>query len=391
MPDIVISGLSRVFPDGTCAVDNVDIHIADGEFFTLLGPSGCGKSTTLACIAGLDTPSHGRISIGARTIFDKEAGIAVPCEERNVGMMFQSYALWPHMTVAQNLALPLSIRKVPHDARKRMIGDALEVVDLSAFGHRYPHELSGGQQQRVALARALVYSPTVLLLDEPLSNLDARLRHQARTWVKRVQKELGITTVYVTHDQEEALAMSDNVAVMSAGRVRQIADPRRVYETPSTMDVAAFVGRMNFLHGTVSSVDGEKASVQIEGTNEELLVPNMASSAAGIEVVLAFRPEKAVVKQSGNRTRPLNALTAELVEQAYVGFRYEYKFRCGNSVIEAYGAAPSAYGRCFLEISPDSLIAYDAAGLRSPGPAQAARALNARASHADIDTLVPGK
>jgi iron(III) transport system ATP-binding protein len=374
MPDIIVSGLSRIFPDGTRAVDDVDFHIADGEFFTLLGPSGCGKSTTLACIAGLDTPSQGRISIGTRAVFDKEARIAVPCEERNVGMMFQSYALWPHMTVAQNLALPLNIRKVPQDDRTRMIAHALDMVDLGNFGHRYPHELSGGQQQRVALARALVYSPTVLLLDEPLSNLDARLRHQARTWLKQVQKNLGITTVYVTHDQEEALAMSDNIAVMASGRVRQLASPRSVYETPSTVDVAAFLGRMNFLHGEVSGFDGAHILVQIEGTDTTLLASNTAGAAAGARVVLAFRPEKALVRPAGGESQR-NVIRGELIDQVYVGFRYEYKIRCADATIEAFGGASRADGPCLLEIAPDAILSYDAAGLPPSAPVKAAENL----------------
>lgn len=358
MPDIIVSGLSRVYPDGTYAVDDIDFKVSDGEFFTLLGPSGCGKSTTLACIAGLDTPTAGEIKIGSRTIFDKKAGIDTPCEERNVGMVFQSYALWPHMTINKNLALPLNLRKVPAAEQKRMIANALDMVDLASFGHRYPHELSGGQQQRVALARALVYSPTILLLDEPLSNLDARLRHQARAWVKRVQQELRITTIYVTHDQDEALAMSDNVAVMSKGRIGQLASPKSVYETPSTLDVAGFVGRMNFLEGVVTTVSKGLFSVALDESDEVIFVKDTMGAVPDEVVTLAFRPEKVRIAKDNDRDPNSNYLKAELIEESYVGFRYEYKFRYQNSVIEAYGDQPCAAGYSVLQIDPDAIISY---------------------------------
>jgi iron(III) transport system ATP-binding protein len=233
MPDVHVSHLSKQFGD-VAVLKDVSVTIKDGEFFTLLGPSGCGKSTTLNCIAGLEQPTAGSVSVGDTTFVDTERKIFLPPESRNLGMVFQSYALWPHMSIADNLAMPLKIRKVDKAERAARIHEALDKVGLAHLGDRYPHQLSGGQQQRVALARALVYSPSVLLLDEPLSNLDAKLREQARAWLKRLQADLGITTVYVTHDQDEALALSDRIAVMSEGDMVQIGTPREIYEEPAT-------------------------------------------------------------------------------------------------------------------------------------------------------------
>src|SRR5688500_5079115 len=194
MPDVIVNNLHKEF-SGNTVLKGVSFTIKDGEFFTLLGPSGCGKSTTLNCIAGLEEPTGGSITVGGDAFVDVDRSVFLEPEERNLGMVFQSYALWPYMTVAKNLAMPLNIRKVPKDRQKKLISEALDKVGLADLHARYPHQLSGGQQQRVALARALIYSPTVLLLDEPLSNLDAKLREQARAWLKRLQVDLGITTV----------------------------------------------------------------------------------------------------------------------------------------------------------------------------------------------------
>ena len=208
------------------------------------------------------------------TFVDTDKKVFLQPEERNLGMVFQSYALWPHMTVAKNLAMPLNIRKVAKDKQKTLISEALDKVGLADLGDRYPHQLSGGQQQRVALARALIYSPTMLLLDEPLSNLDAKLREQARAWLKRLQTDLGITTVFVTHDQDEALALSDRIAVMSGGNMLQVASPNEIYETPATPDVAAFVGRCNFFVGTSSrlSASGTRSSSTAPVTSSKCTV-----------------------------------------------------------------------------------------------------------------------
>src|SRR3954465_6595356 len=271
MPEIHVEGLVRDFGDQR-ALDHVGFTVADGELFTLLGPSGCGKSTTLMSLAGFQTPNEGRIAIGADTFFDGERRIDVPAEQRNLGIVFQSYAVWPHMTVFENLAFPLKVRKHKRGQIRARVLEILELVEMAQYVDRYPHELSGGQQQRVALARALVYSPTVLLLDEPLSNLDAKLREQARAWLKRLQADLGITTIYVTHDQDEALALSDRIAVMSEGDMVQIGTPHEIYEAPATAAVAAFVGRCNFLRGVVTGTTGAQVDVQLDASGDTVSV-----------------------------------------------------------------------------------------------------------------------
>src|SRR3954470_20354746 len=248
MPEIHVESLVKQFTESR-ALNDVSFDVCEGELFTLLGPSGCGKSTTLMSIAGFQTPEAGRIDIGGELLYDAAERINVPAERRNLGIVFQSYAVWPHMTVFENLAFPLKVRKVKRRALAGRVREVLELVDMAPYEKRYPHQLSGGQQQRVALARALVYSPSVLLLDEPFSNLDAKLRERARAWVKELQTRLGLTTVFVTHDQDEALSMSDRVAVMSNGEVQQIGVPEEIYSRPANRFVAEFVGRVNLLSG----------------------------------------------------------------------------------------------------------------------------------------------
>ena len=231
-------------------VDIPTLEIADGEFFSLLGPSGCGKTTTLRSIAGSVQPDSGRVIIGGRDV------TALPPHRRNVGMVFQKYALFPHLTAAENVAYGLENRGFARDAMAARVAESLDLVALQGFDQRYPHQLSGGQQQRVAMARAIAYRPDVLLLDEPFSSLDARLRSSLRTDLRQLQRTLGITTVFVTHDQQEALALSDRLAVMNAGSVEQIGTPEAIYESPSSAFVADFVGGTNLLRGTVVDVSG---------------------------------------------------------------------------------------------------------------------------------------
>ncbi|MEV0621340.1 ABC transporter ATP-binding protein [Nonomuraea sp. NPDC050404] len=350
MPEVKVTHLAKQFGENAVLRD-ITFTIADGEFFTLLGPSGCGKSTTLACIAGLERPTGGSITVGPATF--ASAGTFVPPEGRNLGMVFQSYALWPHMTVAQNLAMPLKIRKVDRREQDTLIAEVLDKVGLAELRDRYPHQLSGGQQQRVALARALVYSPSVLLLDEPLSNLDAKLRDQARAWLKRLQADLGITTVYVTHDQEEALALSDRIAVMSKGDMVQIGTPEEIYERPATAEVAAFVGRCNFLPGRVSG-PGE---VRLDCTGQTITVPGDLPGQGGVTV--AIRPERLEVLPAG-RTAPagVNVLTAEVLTSSYVGSRHEYDLRLGDHVIQAETTRPGLTGEVTLLAEPAACLLY---------------------------------
>jgi iron(III) transport system ATP-binding protein len=295
----------------------------------------------------------------------------VPPEERNLGMVFQSYALWPHMTLAGNLAMPLNIRKVPKAEQKNLIHDALDKVGLAHLAHRYPHQLSGGQQQRVALARALVYSPKVLLLDEPLSNLDAKLREQARVWLKRLQSELGITTVYVTHDQEEALAMSDRIAVMSNGHMLQVAPPHEIYERPATAEVAAFIGRSNFIDGTVVSARGGAATVRLEESGEAVNVAVSEQAAAGDLVTVAFRPEKVFLTNRGAEV-PADAivLSAGIMTTSYVGSRYEYDLKYGSKTLLVDSTTGGLTGDVRLVVPAEAVRLYPRANVVSADVAE---------------------
>jgi spermidine/putrescine ABC transporter ATP-binding subunit len=253
-----VSGLVKRF-DAQTALDGVSVSAGAGEFFTLLGPSGCGKTTLLRCVAGFARPDAGQIvSDGARLD-------TLPAHARDIGMVFQNYAIFPHLSVAENIAYGLRARRVPAPELARRVRDALDLVQMADLGTRMPSELSGGQQQRVALARALVVRPRLLLMDEPLSNLDARLRVTMRGEIRRIQRELGITTIYVTHDQEEALAVSDRVAVMDRGRVEQVGTPREVYAEPGTAFVAQFVGLSNVLEGTIVAREGGRVTVEAGG------------------------------------------------------------------------------------------------------------------------------
>ena len=274
------------------AVDRADLTVADGELFTLLGPSGCGKTTLLRLLAGFYQPDAGLIRFGDRIV----NGLAP--YERNIGMVFQNYALWPHMTVAQNVSYGLRLRKRPAAEIRARLDQALRKVNLAGLEARYPGQLSGGQQQRVALARALVLEPDILLLDEPLSNLDAKIRVQVRAEIRTLQQELSITTIYVTHDQEEALSMSDRVAVMQDGRVLQVGVPRELYERPRTRFVADFVGTNNLLDGQVVEENGAELIVKTS------LGPLFAIAGAAVAgpCVLAIRPENIAIAQAGGGT-----------------------------------------------------------------------------------------
>jgi spermidine/putrescine ABC transporter ATP-binding subunit len=240
------------------ANDHINLSIRRGELMTLLGPSGCGKTTALRCITGYLTPDEGRVFIDGKDVTD------LPTHKRELGMVFQNFALFPHMTVYENVEFPLMIRNLPKAKRREMVMDALQLIRMEGYEKHYPRQLSGGQQQRVGLARALVYRPKVLLLDEPLSNLDAKLREEMRFEIKDLQRRLGITAVYVTHDQAEALALSDRVAVMNEGRIEQVGTPDEIYDQPSSQFVADFIGLSDFIEGIILSVEDEKAIVAVD-------------------------------------------------------------------------------------------------------------------------------
>lgn len=287
MTNLTVRNLSRHFGPFK-ALDEVSFDVRTGEFLTLLGPSGCGKSTTLSALAGLDRPTGGVIRIGDRTVFDAETNTFVDAQFRNLGLMFQSYALWPHMTVYKNLDFALELRKIRGRAARAKIEQALDMVDMLEFIQRYPGELSGGQQQRVALARTLVYEPEVLLLDEPLSNLDAKLREKARLWLGDLQRQTGVTMVYVTHDQAEALSLSDRIIVMNRGKIAQIGTPLEVYEQPADLFVADFVGASNILTGTLVR-DGAATGLRL-GNGPALSMSDATDLPAG-PVMVSVRPE----------------------------------------------------------------------------------------------------
>ncbi len=277
------------------ACDRVSFEVPEGRFFTLLGPSGCGKTTTLRCIAGLERSDEGDIDLGGAVLSSSRRGVFVPPNQRDIGMVFQSYAIWPHMTVYENVAFPLRAARVrpPESEVRRRVGQALVTVRLEGLEQRPATNLSGGQQQRLALARALVREPKLLLLDEPLSNLDAKLREHMRLELRTLQRELRLTTVYVTHDQVEALAMSNIVAVMHEGQIRQIGTPREIYERPANRFVADFIGSTNLLPGRVTGDGGEVRRVQTANGPVACVIPDDAP--AGSEVVVSVRPEDVTV------------------------------------------------------------------------------------------------
>ena len=317
MADLRIEGLTKRF-GGVTAVDDVNLHVADGEFVTLLGPSGCGKSTTLAAVAGLDRADGGRIQVGDTVYFDAARGLYRPPEARSCGLVFQSYALWPHMTVADNVAFPLALRKVPAAERKRRIAEVLALVEMECYAARYPHELSGGQQQRVALARTLVYHPAILLLDEPLSNLDAKLRDRARAWLGELRTRLKLTTIYVTHDQIEALALSDRIVVMNGGRIAQVGAPQEIYDHPADPFVADFIGTTNFLPARVveGAPEGGRALLEL-ADGQRLAVQAERPATAGSRVTLAYRPEQ--MRIADGATEGGAVLRTRITSRAYVG------------------------------------------------------------------------
>jgi iron(III) transport system ATP-binding protein len=351
MASVAVSHLSRHF-GRVAALDDISFTVADGEFLTLLGPSGCGKSTTLAALAGLDRPTSGTIRIGDKVLFDGAAGIFIDAQFRNLGLMFQSYALWPHMTVAQNLDFTLELRRIRGAEAKQRIDETLALVDMEAYAARYPGELSGGQQQRVALARTLVYRPEMLLLDEPLSNLDAKLRDRARIWLGELQKRTGVTTVYVTHDQSEALALSDRIIVMNKGRIAQIGTPEEIYETPADVFVADFVGASNLLKAELGN-DGNARLPSGEVLHLRAGSPSLPPG----PVTLAIRPEKIVIAPDVSHR---NRVMAEVVAKSYLGARNLLVLRIGEQRIRVETTAPVLTSSIAIELPADAIGVYAA-------------------------------
>jgi iron(III) transport system ATP-binding protein len=364
--EVVVRDLTKSF--GTLegnvnALNGLGFHVARGEFYTLLGPSGCGKSTTLRCIAGLERADGGEIRIGERQVAGPDVWIAP--NERPIGMVFQSYAIWPHMTVYRNVEFPLrqSRNRVRKSERKARVMEALALVQMDELAHRPAPFLSGGQQQRVALARALVSRPEVLLLDEPLSNLDAKLREELRFEIKELTRRLGITSIYVTHDQVEALAMSDRIAVMHGGRILQEGTPKDIYLRPRTSFVAQFVGQVNFFHGTVSP--GREHGMDVIETPQGRLRCTLPDGMApGAAVLVAVRPESLFASTSrGDGAGEGNMIEGEVEKAVFLGDMVDCQVRVGAECVRARTSEVddiAAGRRVYLRFTPESCVVLPA-------------------------------
>jgi iron(III) transport system ATP-binding protein len=352
MISIRVQQLTKRF-GSTVALDRLDLEIAPGELFFLLGPSGCGKTTLLRSLAGFHAPDEGKILFG-----DEDVTSLAP-HRRNTGMMFQSYALWPHLTVEENVAFGLEERKVPRDEIRRRVGEALESVRMGTFAQRRPNELSGGQQQRVALARALVIRPRCLLLDEPLSNLDARLRVEMRAEIRRVCKESGLTTVYVTHDQKEALSIADRMAILDHGRLLQLGAPREIYRRPHSRMVADFIGETDFIAGTLVSFEDSNVVVDTAaGRFLGVLGDVEAQPTVGAAVTVSVRPECWVLS---SRDPGLNAVRGRIGEAVFLGEVAQYALLAGGTELKVLEINPrfldqARRGEVFASAAPEDVV-----------------------------------
>jgi iron(III) transport system ATP-binding protein len=353
MISIRIQKLTKRFGTVT-ALHNLDLTIGPGELFFLLGPSGCGKTTLLRSLAGFYIPEEGHIHFGEEDVTKLEP------HKRNTGMMFQSYALWPHMSVAENVAFGLQERKVPKAEIRQRVAQALESVRMSPYADRRPNQLSGGQQQRVALARALVIRPRCLLLDEPLSNLDAKLRLEMRTEIRRVCKEFKLTTVYVTHDQKEALSISDRMAILEGGHILQVGTPREVYKRPMRKTVAHFIGETDFIPGKATAIRGERATVATAiGEFEGILGDPARAPAVGAAVTLSIRPEcwELNREKSGDR----NCVHGRIGEFIYLGEVAQYELIVGGTALKIFERNPrfvdsASRGELFAAVAPEDVV-----------------------------------
>lgn len=335
MSQVTLKGITKIF-GGNTVVDHVDLDIENGSLVSILGPSGCGKTTILRMIAGFEMPDDGDV------LFDGESVGKIPVNKRNIGMVFQSYALFPHMTVAQNVAYGLEQQGVPKSEIPGRVQEALETVHMEEFASRKPKQLSGGQQQRVALARALVIRPKVLLLDECLSALDKKLRVEMQTELRRILEESKVTTFFVTHDQEEAMTLSDKIVVMSRGNIEQMGSPREVYEKPVNKFVADFLGKATFFDGTVEDVDSMFLTIKVE--NGSITVPGTGAE-VGESVHYALRPEKVKVYRASEKPDSLALIDGVVDSVIYSGNLMSCSIDCGGILVKAeMGGADSAAG-----------------------------------------------
>jgi len=332
----------------TVALDSIDLQINAGELFFLLGPSGCGKSTLLRLIAGLHDPDGGRIFFNDRDV------TPLHTDKRNAVMCFQSYALWPHMSVRENVRFGLQVRKVTKAEQDRRIDDVLSLVQMEALGDRKPNQLSGGQQQRVALARALAVQPDCLLLDEPLSNLDAKLRHEMRSEIRRICKTAGFTTIYVTHDQKEALSVADRIAVLKAGKLMQVGTPSQLYHEPNSTFVADFIGHTNLLQGEILSRDGQMVQVQTPAGR----MTARAADDVPNRVTVSIRPEQMQIARNGHVAQGRNRIVGRPIETTFLGEASEHVLLVGEQRVTVIAAPPlfEVPAEMAVEFDPDDVV-----------------------------------
>lgn len=352
MISVTIENVTKRFGE-TVALRGINLNIASGQIFFLLGPSGCGKTTLLRTIAGFYTPDEGRIFFGDEDVTRQ------PPHLRQTGMMFQSYALWPHLNVARNVAFGLEERKVGPAEIKQRVSEALASVKMNGYGERRIHQLSGGQQQRVALARALVIRPRCLLLDEPLSNLDARLRVEMRGEIRRICKEFGLTAIYVTHDQKEALSVADAMAILDAGEIRQIGTPADVYRHPRSKFVADFMGATNFIEGLIQQLQQGRARVQTALGEFDATVAYGWQPTGGDVCTLSIRPESWRLSTHGGG---LNAVAGRIRDRVYLGEMAQYSFAVAGQTLKVYELNPrfvetSEEGELFASVKPEDVVA----------------------------------
>ncbi|AMP02376.1 ABC transporter family protein [Collimonas arenae] len=363
MSELSVNNLHLDYGSGASAnpiLKGVSMELQRGEVVALLGPSGSGKTTLLRAVAGLESPKSGTIQIGARAMYDGERKLEIPAEERNLGLVFQSYALWPHKTVFDNVAYGLKLRKMGGSDIAERVNTVLIQLGLGHLGDRFPHQLSGGQQQRVAIARALVYNPPVILLDEPLSNLDAKLREEARAFLRELIVRLGLSALMVTHDQAEAMAISDRILLLNNGKIEQQGTPQNMYETPDTLFTAEFMGSNNRLPAKILQRDGAQALLQMEGGNVKATLRGQAVNNDGKEAIAIIRVEQVNISDI-----PLeNAIKLPLSTCMYLGDRWECVFRNGaesgadSTVLRAYARHRLSPGEYWLQLPQDALWAF---------------------------------
>jgi iron(III) transport system ATP-binding protein len=337
---------------GNLILKGVSLRVVPGEIVALLGPSGSGKTTLLRAVAGLIQPTSGRIALGSEVFFDGRKGVYLPPERRNLGLVFQSYALWPHRTVFDNVAYGLRLRRIPEDRVRERVLSLLDRLGLTGLERRYPGELSGGQQQRVSLARALAYDPNLLLLDEPLSNLDAKLRDQARVWLRQTLKATGKAALFVTHDQAEAMALADRIALLREGLVEQVGTPEELYRYPRTLFVADFLGNPNVVDALVLEVGDDFARLELSGFPVRARV--MAPLTPGRLAKLVLRSEDLRIATPGE----VNTVEGELAHSLYLGAQYEHWLRVGDTLLRFQWKQPLVGPRIQVAFDPEKALAY---------------------------------